>query len=248
MAVLQRGTDGDDGRGRPVATGVGVRLVRGPAGARTHDPERARGGPQPLVASEQKVRRGLPALRPVRALRVAKGWFRDSFPLALREINTGGPSARGPRLVELPSKLTLETVRAAGGRGGFVVIDDYGAPGKAPTRPPTIPVGARDHRPAGRGRPDGGVLAQASDRLTGTPPSTARPALAPEHREGLGWRSSTIAAAAAARPPVAQITSAEGELPSAGGKARAGPFRSDRRGRSAWHYPPRDGSRAARSI
>ena len=37
-------------------------------------------------------------------------------------------------------------------------------------------------------------------------------ALAPEHQKDFGWRSATIAGALRLRPPVAQITSAEGEL------------------------------------
>lgn len=37
-------------------------------------------------------------------------------------------------------------------------------------------------------------------------------ALAPEHQKDFGWRSSTLAGALRLRPPVAQITSSEGEL------------------------------------
>jgi O-methyltransferase len=90
------------------------------------DPERAHEWTGSLVASEAKVREAFRRFAPSTPLHVAKGWFQDSFPVALRQIDTVGLLHVDGDWYE-SVKLTLETFEPLVCAGGFVVIDDYGA-------------------------------------------------------------------------------------------------------------------------
>ena len=91
-----------------------------------HDPERAHDWTGRLVASEEKVREAFRRFAPSTPLHVVKGWFRDSFLVALPQIDTVGLLHVDGDWYE-SVKLTLETFEPRVQAGGFVVIDDYGA-------------------------------------------------------------------------------------------------------------------------
>jgi hypothetical protein len=113
-----------------MSTGAPTREVWGfdsfeglpPAGQR--DPSRADEWEGELKASEAKVREAFARFAHPERLRVVKGWFQDTFPETVDQID---------RIALLHAdgdwydsvRLTLETFYPKVSPGGFVVIDDY---------------------------------------------------------------------------------------------------------------------------